>query len=327
MTPEENHRPESFAWLAKRSNVVRLALIFFLILSAASFFLIYGHYRDAREQVFREDRKSAKLISLIVEAYLNEIRSTLESYASRPLLLEAVRRRDVLAAKQHLASLNRVSPGMDSLLIADKLGTVWISLPDRPDVLGKNFAWRDWHRGVIREKKPYVGDAVLRVTGEKDAAIHIAVPIFDKKKEIIGILLNATRAVEIGRVLRRAPLEEGLSISVTDRNGTLLYSSRSAYAKTPGRYPFFDVVKKNDGRGTFHRCLSRSGRTGKYAPYFARHPSRRRAACFHRTRPAIPLVAGMAPPDSDDRHFHPAFLMCDHARIVYPQTHHRPVRT
>ena len=187
MTPEENHRPESFAWLAKRSNVVWLALIFFLILSAASFFLIYGHYRDAREQVFREDRKSAKLISLIVEAYLNEIRSTLESYASRPLLLEAVRRRDVLAAKQHLASLNRVSPGMDSLLIADKLGTVWISLPDRPDVLGKNFAWRDWHRGVIREKKPYVGDAVLRVTGEKDAAIHIAVPIFDKKKEIIGI--------------------------------------------------------------------------------------------------------------------------------------------
>ena len=247
MTPEENHRPESFAWLAKRSNVVRLALIFFLILSAASFFLIYGHYRDAGEQVFREDRKSAKLISLIVEAYLNEIRSTLESYASRPLLLEAVRRRDVLAAKQHLSSLKRVSPGMDSLLIADKLGTIWVSLPDRPDVLGKNFAWRDWHRGVIREKKPYVGDAVLRVTGEKDAAIHIAVPIFDKKKEIIGILLNATRAVEIGRVLRRAPLEEGLSISVTDRNGTLLYSSRSAYAKTPGRYPFFDAVKKTTG--------------------------------------------------------------------------------
>lgn len=80
------------------------------------------------------------------------------------------------------------------------------------------------------------------VSRAKDAAIHIAVPIFDKKKEIIGILLNATRAVEIGRVLRRAPLRRGaVYFRHGPRNGTLLYSSRPAYAKTPGRYPFFDA--------------------------------------------------------------------------------------
>jgi len=244
MTPEESHQPESLAWLAKRSNVVWLSLIFFLIISMASFFLIHGHYRDTKEQAFREDRKSAKLLSLIVEAYLNDIRSTMESYASRPLLLEAVRRKDVLAAKQHLTSLSRIGSGMDSLLIADRKGTIWISLPDRPDVLGKNFAWRDWHRGVSREKKPYIADAVQRVTAEKDTAIHIAVPIFDEKGAIIGILLNTQRAVEVGKILQQAPLEEGLSISVTDRNGTLIYSSRYAYTKALARYPLFDAVKK-----------------------------------------------------------------------------------
>lgn len=247
MTPEEIHRPESFAWLAKRSNVVWLALIFFLILSATSFFLIYGHYRDAREQAFREDRKSVSLISLLLEAYLNDIRSNLESYASRPHLLEAARKKDAAGAKQHLLSLKRVSSEMDNLLIADRQGTIWVIQPDRPDVLGKNFAWRDWYRGVIRKKMPYVGEAVLRFTGEQDTAIHIAVPIYDEKKEIIGILLNTQRAVEIGRVLQRAPLEEGLSISVTDRNGTLIYSSRYAYAKALVRYPFFDAVKKTTG--------------------------------------------------------------------------------
>jgi hypothetical protein len=244
MTPEEIHQPESFAWLAKRSNVVRLALIFFLILSAASFFLIYGHYRDVREKAFREDRKSVQLISLIVEAYLNDMRSTLESYASRPLLMEAVRNKDASAAKQHLLSLKRISPGMDNLLIADRKGTIWVIMPDRPDVLGKNFAWRDWYRGVTRKKMPYVGEAVLRVTGEKDTAIHIAVPILDKKGGVIGILLNTQRAVEIGRILRQAPLEEGLSISVTDRNGTLIFSSRYAHTKALARYPFFDTIKK-----------------------------------------------------------------------------------
>jgi len=244
MTPEEIHRRESIAWPAKRSSIVSLVLVFFLILSAATSFLLYNHYRESREALLREDRKAASLISLIVEAYLNNIRSTMEAYAGRPLLVEAVLRKDDASARQHLTGLNRNGPGMDSLLITDRRGTVWTTLPDRPDVLGKNFAWRDWYQGVSREKKPYIAEAVLRVTAEKDTAIHIAVPIFDEKKEIIGILLNTLRAVEIGRMLERMPLEEGLFVSITDRKGTLLYSSRHAYEKKLVRYPFFDAAKK-----------------------------------------------------------------------------------
>lgn len=244
MTPEKNMQPHEFPWLANRRNILRLALGFFLLIVAGSLFLSYRHCQDVKDRVLRNDRESAQLISLIMESYLGDIRSTMESYANRPLLIQAVRRKNVAEARQHLANLNLLNPSMDRLLITDPAGTLWVNLPHLPDVVGKNFAFRDWYRGVNREWKPYIGEVVLRVTAEKDTAVHIAVPVADEKGNIIGILLNTLRAVEIGKILRRVPLEEGLSVSLTDRRGTLIYSSRYAYEKALLRYPFFDAAAK-----------------------------------------------------------------------------------
>lgn len=143
MTPEKNMQPHEFPWLANRRNILRLALGFFLLIVAGSLFLSYRHCQDVKDRVLRNDRESAQLISLIMESYLGDIRSTMESYANRPLLIQAVRRKNVAEARQHLANLNLLNPSMDRLLITDPAGTLWVNLPHLPDVVGKNFAFRD----------------------------------------------------------------------------------------------------------------------------------------------------------------------------------------
>lgn len=243
MTPEKAEKPPSQPLLASRLNIFGLASALFLLLVFISFALSFRHYQDEKRQMLLKDRQSAQLLSLIAETYIHDIRTTIEAYASRPLLTQAVREKDASEARRHLLMLTRMNPYIDSVVIADKKGTVWAALPDRPDILGKNFSFRDWYRGVSREWKPYIAEAIIRSTGEKDTAIHIAVPIFNDKKEVLGILLSPLRAVEMGKVLRRAPMEEGLFIAVTDRKGTLLYSSRFAHEKKLVRYPFFDAVK------------------------------------------------------------------------------------
>ncbi len=242
MTPEKGKKSPSQPLLASRLNIFGLALAFFLLLAFFSFLLSFRHYQDEKRQMLLKDRQSAQLLSLIAETHIHDIRTTLESYASRPLLAQAVRQKDVAGTRRHLLMLTRMHPNIDSVVIADKNGMVWTALPDRPDVLGKNFAFRDWYRGVSREWKSYIAEAVIRSTGEKDTAIHIAVPIIDEKINILGILLCPLRAVEMGKILRRVPIEEGLFISVTDRKGTILFSSRYAHEKTLIRYPFFDEV-------------------------------------------------------------------------------------
>ena len=244
MTREKIQQPSALPWLAARRNILGLTLGFFLLIAAGFFFLSYRHYQDAKDHRLSDDLASARLVSLIVETYLSDIRSTMESYAHRPLLIRAVRQKNIAEAGQHLANLNLLNPSMDRLLITDPAGTLWVNLPHLPDVIGKNFAFRDWYRGVSREWKPYIGEAVLRVTAEKDTAVHIAVPVADEKGNIVGILLNTLRAVEIGKILQRIPLEEGLSVSLADRRGTLLYSSRYPYEKALSPCPFFAVAVK-----------------------------------------------------------------------------------
>lgn len=251
MTSDKPKMPSGYPLLSKRMNVFWLALAFFLFLAFLSFFLSYHHYQDNKKQLLIKDRQSAQMLSLVTETYTQNIRSTLELYASRYLLMQAVRQKNILEARRHLLMMMRMNPNIASIVIADKEGTLWTVLPDRPDILGKNFAFRDWYRGVSREWKPYVAEVVSRATGNTGTALDIAVPIVDGRKEVLGILVSPVREVDIGKVLRRTPLEEGLFISVTDRKGTLLYGSRYAHEKTLVRYPFFDAVKNAGARPVY----------------------------------------------------------------------------
>ena len=243
MIAREINPTETYPWITKRRNITLIVLSFLLILSITSFLLCYRHYRETAKHAFLNDRQSANLHALLVETYLHDIVSTMEAYANRPLLMQAVSQKNWGQAKQHLLNLIRLNPNIDSVVITDVKGTLWFAQPHRPDVLEKNFAHRDWYRGVSRQWKPYISEAVLRVTGEKDTAIHIAVPIFDKTGAVVGVLLNAQRAVEMGKIFRRAPLEQGLFIAITDRQGVIIYSSRYAYEKALVRYPFHKAVK------------------------------------------------------------------------------------
>ena len=249
MIPREVNPTEPHHWVTKRRNIALLILSFFLILSMTSFLLCYRHYRETAERTLLGDRQSASLHALLIETYLHDVVSTMEAYTNRPLLMQAASQKNWKQAKQHLLNLTQLNPNINSVVITDVKGTPWVAQPHRPDVLGKNFAHRDWYRGVSRQWKPYVSEAILRVTGEKDTTIHIAVPIFDKAGAVIGVLLNAQRAVEMGKIFRRVPLEQGLFISITDHQGVMIYSSRYAYERALVRYPFHKAVKNGMAKG------------------------------------------------------------------------------
>ena len=70
------------------------------------------------------------------------------------------------------------------------------------------------------------------------------VPLFDETGEVIGILLNTQRTVGLSNLIKQVPLDPGASISVTDRKGQIVYSSRYDYEKEIKPYPFHSGMKK-----------------------------------------------------------------------------------
>jgi len=240
----QEKRFSAHPWFIKRNNVAILSLILFLFFFGLTFFLGYNHYRHTKEKYLKEDRESAFLIALILDAHFQKITKAMESYANRPLLIQAVKDRNQEKAKIHLISFSKSLSEIDILVIADKHGTAWTAYPERPEIYGKNFAYRDWYKGISRNWKPYISDIDMRVVAEKDTATWIVVPFFDERGMPVGILVNTQRTVAISEIIKKIPLDSGLSISVCDRKGQLVYSSRYPFDKALTVYPFYAAVSR-----------------------------------------------------------------------------------
>jgi PAS domain S-box-containing protein len=228
----------------ERQYLALIIILVFVLLSAVTFTICYRHHAIYTEQTLKEDRSTANLVSLILDEHLKKIVSIMESYSDRPALLRAVRDKNVEKARERLIKLAKINPGTDVLIITDRQGTLWANYPVRPEVLGKNFAYRDWYKGVSKDWKPYISDVFLRVVGEKDLAVTASIPFFDETGGVIGILVNTQRTISLRDLFKKVPLDSGTDITVTDRKGQIVYSNRYDVEKEIAHYPFHPGIEK-----------------------------------------------------------------------------------
>jgi PAS domain S-box-containing protein len=231
-------------WLMERRYFSLIIVSVFVILAATAFTICSRHHTIATEQNLKEDRSDASLLSLVLGEHLKKIVGVMESYGNRPSLLQAVRDKNAEKAVVHLISLTKRNPGIDSVIITDRQGTLWANYPEHPEVLGKNYAYRDWYKDVSKEWKSNISDVYLRVVAEKDLAVGVYVPFFNETGEAIGVLLNAQRTVGLSDLIKQVSLDPGQDITVTDRKGQIIYSSRYVFEGEIARYPFYDAIKK-----------------------------------------------------------------------------------
>lgn len=219
-------------------------VLVFVIVSVTAFTVIYQHHSSKTKQTLIQDRATANLLSLLLDEHLKKIVAVMESYSNRLLLLQAVKDKNAAKAVAHLINLKKTNPDMDILVIADKQGTLWVAHPERPEVLGKNFAYRDWYKDISKEWKSSISDVVLRVVREKDLAVQISVPFVNEKGEVLGILLNTQRVVGLRYLFQQVPFDPNQDITVTDRKGNIVYSSRFAMETEIKPYPFHPDMEK-----------------------------------------------------------------------------------
>jgi two-component system CheB/CheR fusion protein len=230
--------------LFERRYLPLIIVLIFISISAIAFYTCYRHHTINTEQTLQKDRSTARLLALLMDERLKKIVSAMESYSNRPLLIRAAKDKNAGKASEHLRSLTKHYPDIDRLIITDRQGTLWAAYPERPEVLGKSFAYQDWYKEVSKEWKSNISDVVLRVVTEKDIAFQISVPIFDETGQVIGILLSTQRTVGLSSLTKYVPLNPGTFITITDRKGQIAYSSRHNVEKEIRPYPFYFNIKK-----------------------------------------------------------------------------------
>ncbi|MDD5218235.1 MAG: ATP-binding protein [Candidatus Omnitrophica bacterium] len=210
----------------------RLFGIFFLTLAVPTaiviFLLVSQTHQSLRIQAIAQNKEAAKLSAQIVHEHFTGLIRYIESFANRSLLSQAIEEKNTETVVSQLMELVTHTSDINRVFIADPNGVEIYDYPHDPAVIGKNFSYRDWYQGVSKASRSYVSEVYLRAAEPKLYVVAIAAPIRNKKKEIIGYLVNQAPIEILGNTLaENRPFFAG-AILLMDHHGFLATRSRDS---------------------------------------------------------------------------------------------------
>ena len=235
-------------WIRKPRLFFLIQLLLFVTIFAMAFNIEYKHVMDAIRDAGKSNNTNANHIAHMMGEYHKSIVGVLQSYTTRPLLINAVKKKDFEVATTHLAGMKKNNPEIDLIFITDRNGILWVNYPYFPEAINKDLSYRDWYKGVSGRGQPYISGVFKLITGKQDLAVAIAVPFFDEKGRVIGILSVSLRTSVFADDIQSLIRDEMTKITLIDQMGNIIYSNKLPYEKEVMKYPFSfssDIITAN----------------------------------------------------------------------------------
>jgi PAS domain S-box-containing protein len=203
-------------------NVVRwlgaLAALFILSLAGASIWMDVKARQVMEQQELERVRARAETLASLVGRELEHAQTVLISVEERNLFRAAWRLRDLKALARHLEDILALDKSLLFASVYELDGTLKaIAPPDR--IVGWNFAYRDWYRGVTRRKQPYISEVYSTAAGANPLVVAVVVPIQGLAGEPIGLLMAAYTLETLTEKLRSLHLGDGAYVA--DQRGVV----------------------------------------------------------------------------------------------------------
>ncbi len=237
----------------------RLYLLFPLLTVLPLAFFAYSAGQLLRhsieQQAVTESTQIARLSATLVEEHFRQSTAFLESIAERPSLVQAWRQRNLALVETRLGQASALRRDFSFVSVYDPDGTMRAIYPSQPALLGQNFAFRDWYKGVTRQWRPYVSEVYQSAVPPHQTVVAIAVPITDEAGNPTGILMAPYALDSISQWLVKTDLDGAWTISVVDRNGHLSARPNIDPLAQPIALGDYEPVKRlqagSAGNGTF----------------------------------------------------------------------------
>ena len=184
---------------AKKNKLVQGALIL-AILSPVVLIAVFAYfetYRDLTEFTLSRRQSIAYLAATALRQRFDRLSDIGISLATRVRFRQLVTEEKWQEAIEILKAVPEDFPFIDRVFLADPTGTLMADTPALPGVRGKNFATRDWYRGVSNDWKPYISDAYQRAAEPRFNVVAAAIPIRTEQQRVVGIMVLQVRLNEL----------------------------------------------------------------------------------------------------------------------------------
>lgn len=206
----------------------RLFSILFLTLAVPLFlfFLIFSSQMQNyfKAQAIQKNGEMAKLGAEAVENYFSGLIDYIEIFSSRQLLRESVVKKDASTVRELLKEFVSTNSELDRAFVADAEGVELYDYPHDPEVIGINFSYRDWFKGVRLKGRAYVSAVYQRAASPQIYVVAIAMPIYLKDGSLIGYVVTQTPMTALTRVQPTA----AETIHLIDHQGFLVTQTVTA---------------------------------------------------------------------------------------------------
>ncbi|HXO39294.1 MAG TPA: response regulator [Candidatus Acidoferrum sp.] len=232
-------------WLT-RNPVALYALVLALSALPLLLFLNLAHrvlLRQASARAFTSNEQFAGLAVDLVDDKILQAETLLQSFASRPSVVAAWKRRDMQEIARHLEQAHVLRPDFTFFGVYDLDGNLQVVVPNGSSTMGRNFAFRNWYQGVSRSWKPNVSEIYQTAVAPHQQVFAIAVPVTEDGKPI-GILMAPLAIDVLNQWVQGMTARGGRIISIVDQKGRLVAYPHVDVFKSPEDVSGFEPVRR-----------------------------------------------------------------------------------
>jgi hypothetical protein len=198
-----------------------LSLLFIIPLLAAGIWMDLKAEREIEQSELRRDLVHARTVAALVEGEFNSSKMLLVSIADRYLIREGWQARNYKELNRHLQDVLELEPAFLFASVYELDGTMRAIVPPDP-IVGRDFAYRDWYRGVSSQWQPYVSEVYRTAVAPNPLVVAVAVPIRNERGEPIGILMAAYTLEQLRRKFEALAAGASGIPCVVDQNGIVV---------------------------------------------------------------------------------------------------------
>ena len=208
-----------------------------------------------RSEVDRNVRTSALVSARYIDEQLQGLADVVNSYARRPVLIRALEDgiagpADVELIRSQLAELRTARPGLAVTFLSDERGILLDIDPATPAIVGMDFSFRDWFKGVTGLDRPYVSEVYQSAAAGAPVVAAAAAPVRRADDSRMAILVAAYSTEAIQQFADDFARAQGVRLTVWDQRDALVARAADAPPTLTGVRPLLAAAHRGEVKVT-----------------------------------------------------------------------------
>lgn len=177
--------------------------------------------RSLLRSAVQQNTTTARVVAQAVQEHFDGLARYVESFASRPMVIEATAVHDTDSIRENLEELVTGNAKFDRALVVDPAGRLWVEHPEDPSMVGQDLSHREWYRLVSSQQQTILSPIYQRAAWRQPSLVSLATPIRDADHRTIGYLMGQHTIERLAAWLLHVKPPGGGDVLLVDPAGTV----------------------------------------------------------------------------------------------------------